>query len=228
MLEWRIGVATLNKSSTTAQATGCPLCRPTTLTTMDEANRPTDLIRALEAIRRTQGVWLKDLEAVCAGDPRFLDAFRRWQEWLLMIRLHLARAESKLLHFLMVPAERRPWQDLPGQRPTPRQVHGQWEKLVPPYLHALRIDTTYRRLPSLIEGEDEPLRADIATDITELASIADASNQAMDRLLVHENGDTLENLAFYHVLSPWRTRGLAPLRDVLGWIEEFLIERGEL
>ena len=37
---------------------------------------PTDLVRALQAIGRSQARLLRDIREVCAGDPRFLDAFQ--------------------------------------------------------------------------------------------------------------------------------------------------------
>ena len=38
----------------------------------------------------------------------------------------------------------------------------------------------------------------------------------------------IEDLAFYHVLSPWKQRGVAALLDVLRWLSEVLREHEDL
>jgi hypothetical protein len=195
---------------------------------MAEEDRPIDLVRALEAIGRTQHRWLTDLEQVCSGEPRFLDAFRRWQEWLTLIKLHLVRAEQRLLHFLLVPEERRPWREFPGPAPRQREAWARWEEPIVSYLHGLHIDTIYRRIGSTRDLDGEVINADIATDITALAVLADTTGRALARLDPTREPAWLEDLAFYHVLSPWKLQGQSALHDVLRWLDEFLSDLAEI
>jgi hypothetical protein len=196
------------------------------MTSPDHA--PTDLIRALEAIRRTQGRWLTDVSELCRGDPRFLDAFRRWEELLTLLKLHIHRAEQRLLHFLMVPEERRPWREFPGLEPDATATYQRWMRNVAPYFRSLHIDTTYRRLSNILDPHEEPVTADILTDLVAVCETAETTGRALEHFHKEEHTVLLEDLAFYHVLSPWKQYGMPALFDLLRWLSAFLAEHDEL
>lgn len=189
---------------------------------------PTDLIRALEAIRRTQTRFLTEVEQLCRGDPRFHDAFRRWHELLTLLKLHVLRAEQRLLHFLLVPEERRTWREFPGAIGDSQTRWRHWMHLVAPYFRSLHIDTSYRRLGDILDPLAEAVTADVVTDLVAVCEVADATSTALEHF--HKEGHTalLEDLAFYHVLSPWKQHGLPALGDLSRWIGAFLAEHDEL
>ena len=189
---------------------------------------PTDLVRALSAIRRSQQRWLADVRSVCAGDPRFLDAFRRWEEELTLIKLHLHRAEQRLLHFLMIPEEMRPWRELPGLDSDSHTTFQGWMKLVGPYFRGLHIDTRYRRLGRVLELDGEAITADVITDLVAICEVAETTGAAMDTFDRGGNRAYLEDVAFFHVLSPWKQHGMPAMLDFLRWLHEFLAEQDEL
>lgn len=191
-------------------------------------HRPVDLVRALSAIRRTQERWLTDLAGVCVGDPRFHDAFRRWQEQLSLLRLQLLRAEGRLLHYLMVPDERRPRGRVPGPSLDRPARYGHWQGRISDYLLALHLDTRYRRLVDPLDLTAEAVTADVVTDLVALAVLAEETGAALSELPDLGPVDHLEDLAFFRVLSPWRIRGLGHLHDVLRWLDGFLVEHSEL
>ena len=196
------------------------------MTSADHA--PTDLIRALEAIRRTQARWLEDVRQLCRGDPRFLDAFRRWEEQLTLLKLHLHRAEQRLLHFLMVPEDRRPWREFPGLESDAQATYQHWMRTVAPYFRQLHIETTYRLLASILDPCEEAVTADIITDLVAVCETAETTGRALEHF--HKEGHTglLEDLAFYHVLSPWKQHGMPALFDLLRWLHAILAEHEEL
>ena len=202
------------------------------MSSIDTRYASTDLIRALQAIQRTQQRWLEDIHSVCKNkDPRFLDAFRRWEEHLTLLKLHLHRAEQGLLHFLLVPEERRPWRDLPGSsrsKQDRRQAFARLNSTIQPYLHSLRIDTYYRRLANHLDLEECAVTADVITDFVALAEMCEYTGDALK--CVHDMRDQqfLEDLAFYHVLSPWKQQGMPALFDALRWVHAFLRQHDEL
>lgn len=192
------------------------------------SNERTDLIRALDAIARSQERWLQDLQAVCQGDPRFLDAFRRWREWLTLLKVQLLRAEQRLLHYLLVPENLRPWRDFPRSGRSHHQSYRLWQERIPPYLDALHLDTRYIRLADPRDLEQEPAVALASTDLVALAAIAEHTQHALRECPANGNEPWLEDLAFYQVLAPWKVHGFAPLADVLRWIDSFLAEMDEI
>jgi len=189
---------------------------------------PTDLIRALEAIRRTQARWLSDVAELCRGDPRFLDAFRRWEELLTLLKLHIHRAEQRLLHFLMIPEERRPWREFPGVESEAQITYQRWMQQVAPYFRSLHIDTGYRRLGHILDHHEEAVTADIVTDIVALCEIAESTGRVLEHFAAEGRTDPLEDMAFFHVLAPWKQHGMPALLDLLRWLSAFLAEHDEL
>ncbi|NRA38261.1 MAG: hypothetical protein HRU15_08985 [Planctomycetes bacterium] len=191
---------------------------------------PSDLMRALDAIERCQIRFLEDLQSTCKGDPCFLEAFRRWEETLTLLKLHIHRAEQRLLHFLLVPEERREWKGLPGpqKRHQRKASFSRWNKRVLPYFQSLHIDTRYMRLSSVLELDEDAVVADINTDLVALAEICENTGEALERFKDLDDQRYLEDLAFYHVLNPWKQQGMQALMDVLRWINEFLHHHSDL
>ncbi|TVR13185.1 MAG: hypothetical protein EA401_07410 [Planctomycetota bacterium] len=191
-------------------------------------NERTDLIRAMDAIARSQERWLRDLAAVCQGDPRFLDAFRRWREWLTLLKVQLLRAEQRLLHYLLVPEKLRPWRDCPHTGASHHDSYQHWQKRIPPYLDALHLDTRYMRISDPRDLDLEPSVALASTDLVAIASIAEHTQQALRSHPLQGDEPWLEDLAFYQVLAPWKVHGFTPLADALRWLDCFLSEMEEL
>ncbi|MFW5858748.1 MAG: hypothetical protein ACOCYP_01880 [Planctomycetota bacterium] len=194
----------------------------------DQTHTPTDLIRALDAIARVQARWLADLEQVTAGEPRFLDAFRRWEETLSLLKVHIHRAEQRLLHYLLVPQAQRPYHDFDHEPPDRRARFAHWTRRTTGYFDALHIDTAYRRLSTITDPFEEAATADICTDLVALAVLAETTGSALERFANGGDQAHLEDLAFYHVLNPWKREGLPPLLDVLRWLNALSAERDEL
>lgn len=182
---------------------------------------PFHLIGALGAIRRTQSLLLVDLEQTCRGDQAFLAAFRRWEEHFTAVRLQVLRAEARLYHLVVAggPGEER---TLPLARR--QQVHARWVRAFGDWFAAVRIDTTYQRLDSLLDPRAEVVPADIVTDLAVIAEVAEGSMPALAELDRTLDERTLEDLAFYRVIAPWRSRGLEAMRQAEAWIGEMLCE----
>ncbi len=193
-----------------------------------DLNAPFDLSRALAAIERTQSRWLNDIRSCCHGEPRFLDAFRRWEEQLTLLKLQVHRAEQHLLHYLLVPEDLRPWNDLPGQVLDRKHCWAKWNDRLLPWMQSLHIDTFYRRIPAVLDDQSVAVSADIITDFVAICEVAESTNTAMKRFLSLRNHDHLESLAFYHVLSPWKQHGMPALLDCLRFLYEFLNTHDEL
>lgn len=192
------------------------------------SSEPTDLVRSLSAIQRSQRRFLADCAVVCQGDPRFRDAFRRWREWLTLLKLQILRAEGRLLHYLLVPEELRPWHDFPGGGIRHQDAYRRWDQRITPYLEALHIDTRYVRLADVRDPDTEITTALAGTDLVAVASIAEVTQGALDRQALDGDAKWLEDLAFHHVLAPWKVQGLRPLDDCLRWLDAFLGEMDEL
>ena len=83
-----------------------------------------------------------------------------------------------------------------------------------------------------IETETGVLVATVTADITtDLATLAETAEAAMPALITLRDGGgdpaCLEDLAFFHVIGPWRSRGLPALADVLRWLGEIIREHEE-
>ncbi len=189
---------------------------------------PNDLAQALGAIHRAQILWLADLDQVSHGDPSFIDAFRRWQEQLTALSLHYLRAENRLLHYLMAPLKGRVWKESSAPVGDRLAIAQRWTSRLTVYFQSVHVDTTYLRLPSALEPGEEPMIADVITDIVALAETAEATMPALARLANGADLDAIEDTAFYRVLSPWKQRAHPAAHDVLRWLAEVLREHDEL
>ena len=190
-----------------------------------------DLLRCLGALQRAQAAWLADLAATCSDkDIAFTEAFRRWQEQLTSTKLHLHRSESRLLHFVLTPQAREQHRNVPAATPTSDDDHHvakTWVRRLEPWFHDIHLSTTYRRLARLRDLDDEPVNADIITDFVLLAELAEQTAPILDRIAHERDLATIQDLAFYHVLAPWRVRGLPALHAVLGWLGETLTDEDD-
>lgn len=188
-----------------------------------EERLPADLARALGAIRRTQSLWLVEVDQACHGEPAFVAAFRRWEELLTALKLHVHRAENRLLHYALDEPD-RPRREYGGRPVDREQIARRWVDRLTAWFAGLRLDPTYLRLPTVIAGDDdEPVTADIITDLATLAEVAESTMPAL-AAAAETAPDQLEDLAFYHIVAPWRSRGLPPLLDVLRWLAEMVRE----
>ncbi|MBA3686275.1 MAG: hypothetical protein H0W72_13695 [Planctomycetes bacterium] len=187
---------------------------------------PADLVQALGAIARLQSLWLADLDQVCRGDPAFVAAFRRWEEQLTALKLYIHRAEARLLHYLLA-APTKPWREYGGTGADRDAATERWTARLLPYFATLRLETTYRRIGSVLELDEDPSTADIITDLIALAEVAETTQIALAGLERGGDPAALQDLAFYHVIAPWR-RAQAPLLDVLRWLAEAVREHADL
>lgn len=185
---------------------------------------PNDLVLSLHAVRRTQALWLADLDQVCQGELGFLAVFHRWEEQLTALKLHLHRAEARLLHFVMASAI-TPHRDFPAGTIDRRLLARAWIERIGPWFRSIHIDTAYRRLDHVLDLDVEAITADIATDLATVAETAERTMPALAALRAGA-GDpaSLPDLAFFHVLAPWRSHGLDALADVLRWLGEVIHE----
>lgn len=184
------------------------------------------LARALGGLRQAQDSWLEDGFRACEGDPAFTTTFRRWEEQLTVVKLYLHRAESRLLHFVAAMPLNVPASDLPPPGPLRRSdLAHLWRTRFENYFSTHHLDSTYRRLDNLLDHDQEAITADIITDLTQLAETAQQTTDAIAALDLSAAAADLEEVAFYRVISPWRTRGQAALLDVLRWLSETLREQ---
>lgn len=191
-----------------------------------EERPPVDLRRALGAVSRTQSLWLIELDQACRGEPAFAAAFRRWEELLTALRLHLLRVENRLLQHVLAghPAPTHEFAAPPFDREAAAR---RWNERLGAWFTSLRIEPTYLRLASVLDPDQEPVVADITTDLAALAEIAEAT---MPALAASERmaSEDIDDLAFFHVLGPWKNRGFAALDDALRWLAEMAREHHEL
>jgi hypothetical protein len=196
-----------------------------------EERRPGDLVKALGAIQRMQTLWLADIGQVAQGDPSFIPAFRRWQEQLTSLLLFLHRAENRLLHYLLRDDRHAPWKEFTAPESgtdVRRAIAGRWTDKLVDYFRTIHIETRYRRLTSTIDLDEECATADIVTDLVTVAEICELTMPALSSLQQQTSPACLEDLAFYHVISPWKQRGVPALLDVMRWLAEILREHDEL
>ena len=186
---------------------------------------PADLLRALAALQRVQALWLADL-GQAANDPSFVACFRRWQEQLNEIKLHLHRDENSLLHYLLGGGLRE-WKEYSRDDLDPRAAAAAWIERLGPWLREVRVETSYRRLGSCLDLGEEAVTADIVTDLAAVAACAEAIMPALAQARLVSPAQ-LDDLAFYHVVAPWRRHGIPASSDVLRWLGEMLREHEEL
>jgi hypothetical protein len=187
---------------------------------------PSDLRRALGAVSRTQSLLLIELDQACRGDPAFISAFRRWSELFTALRLHLLRVESRLLQHVLA-GQREPSYEFAPPGFDREEAARRWSGRLGAWFQQLHIESTYLRLPTVLDPDQEPVTADITTDLAALAEIAEAT---MPALAASQEGAShgLDDLAFFHVLGPWKNRGFAALDDVLRWLAEMSREHDTL
>lgn len=184
-----------------------------------------DLRQALAAQLRLQQRLLTDIRhTLDEPDPHFQDAFRRWEEQLSHLKWLFHRCERLLLHYLLVPEQHRPWKELPGPRIDHRPLLQAWQTPISHYFRLFHIDGTYRRLADPLNLTDEASTADVTTDLVAVCAMMDATSQSGSRVLDQIDDSQVEDLAFYHVVSPWKQRGLPALFDVLRWLHAYLSE----
>jgi len=187
-----------------------------------------DLLRCLAALQRSQAVWLADLGATCSGNEvAFTETFRRWQEQLTSTKLQLHRSESRLLHFVLTPQAREQHRNVPAGNDDEHTLAKAWVRRLEPWFHSIHLTTTYRRLENLRDLDDEPFNADIITDLVILAELAEQTAIVLERIAHERDLGITQDLAFYHVLAPWRVRGLPALHAVLGWLHATLTDEDD-
>jgi hypothetical protein len=187
-----------------------------------------DLLRCLSALQRAQGAWLADLAGVCATtDVAFTEVFRRWQEQLTSTKLHLHRSESRLLHFVLTPQVRELHQAARIAVDDDYALAKTWQHRLEAWFHDIHLETTYRRLENLRDLDNEPVNADIISDLVTLAELAEQTAPILVRIAAERDLRTTQDLAFFGVLAPWRVRGLPALHSVLGWLAETLSEEDD-
>lgn len=187
---------------------------------------PTDLRRALGAVSRTQSLWLIEVDQACRGEPAFITVFRRWEEVLTALRLHLLRVESRLLQHVLA-GHHAPSSTFAAPQFDREAVARHWTDRLSAWFQDIHLDPTYLRLASVLDPDQEAVTADITTDLATLAEIAESSMPAL-AASQDESCATIEDLAFFHVLGPWKNRGFSALDDVLRWLAEMAREHHEL
>lgn len=182
---------------------------------------PRHLSGALSAIHRTQSLLLVDFAQTCKGETGFIAVFRRWEEQLTALRLHILRAESRLLHLV---GTERDIHDYHGARVDRESLSVQWVSRFTEWFASVRVNSTYRHLDSILDLDAEPVPADIITDLAIIAEVAESSMPALAKIEESLADRSLEDLAFYRVVAPWRGRGLPAMRQVERWLGEMLSE----
>jgi hypothetical protein len=191
-------------------------------------DRADDLLRVLAALQRSQATWLEDLRTTTtSGDPAFADAFRRWQELLTMMALQVHRAETRLLDFVLAPGASLVQQDGGAGTPESRDAARQWAGSIIGWFTRIHLDPTYLRIERLRDLDQDPLPADIATDLATLAELAETTAPVLERLARERDLATLQDAAFTSILAPWRIRGLPALHTVQAWLRETLEDEGD-
>lgn len=191
-----------------------------------DAAGPT-LLDALVALDRAQAEWLADLRAVLPGDTACTAALVRWEGHLTELKRCIHRAEQRLLGGLMgavpLPIATSPVEDLAAIRDRWRR----WRASFEGWFGGLHLVTTYRRLESCLDLDQEAVSADAVTDLATLAELAETAGAALASLPPIPSHAELEDLAFYRIIAPWRIRGMPALLDMQRWVSETLRERDD-
>lgn len=186
------------------------------------------LLDALVDLDRAQTAWLADLRGVLPGDTACTVAMSRWEERLSLTKLCLHRAEQRLLGSLVTPVALPIDPGRSGKRDTGEPARRQhWREAFEGWFTALHLPSTFRRLESCLDLDQEAVHADIITDFSILAEVAESASIALASLSLTPSRAELEDLAFYRILAPWRRRGVPALLDVLRWLSETLQDREE-
>lgn len=191
----------------------------------DAAGPP--LLDALVALDRAQAVWLADLRAVLPGDASCTAALVRWEGQLTEMKRCIHQAEQRLLGGLMgavpTPIESSPVEDMVAIRDRWRRWRSDFEG----WFGGLHLATTYRRIESCLDLDQEAVSADAVTDLATLAELAETAGVALAMLPLVPSPAELEDMGFYRIIAPWRTRGMPALLDMLRWLSEILRERDD-
>lgn len=190
-------------------------------------DRADDLLRVLAALQRAQATWLEDLRVTTAGDPAFAGAFRRWQEELAMVALQIHRAETRLLDFVLAPGASLLPHDGGIGTPEDREAARRWAGFVIGWFTRIHLDPTYLRVERLRDLDQDPIPADISSDLATLAELAETTAPLLARLAQERDLPTLQDAAFTGVIAPWRVRGLPALHTVQTWLRETLEDEGD-
>jgi hypothetical protein len=183
-----------------------------------------ELLRALAALKLSQGRWLADLGEACAGDPAFTACFRLWQEDLTMVKLQLHRVEGRLLHYLPAAKEREPREPHAGEVDG-RAAAAAWRSRLEGWFSRIHLPSSYRRLDSALELDQDAVTSDIITDLAALGECAEVTMPALAWVQSTRDLDRLESTAFFRVVAPWKRLGLPALHEVLRWLSETLLEQ---
>ncbi|MBA2481603.1 MAG: hypothetical protein H0V44_13135 [Planctomycetes bacterium] len=188
-----------------------------------------ELLRALAALYLSQSRWLADIGDAChSGDAAFAACFRRWQEELTMVKLQLHRAENRLLHFVMAPQESRERREARALEVDGREIARLWRLRLEDWFTRIHLSTSYRRLESAVDLDQEATTGDIITDLVALAEVMEITAPHLVELARERDASLLEETAFYRVIGPWRRLGVPALHEVLRWLSETLGEQEDL
>lgn len=187
----------------------------------------TPLLDALIALDRAQSAWLGDLRAVLPGDAACTAALVRWEGQLTEMKRCIHQAEQRLVGALMgavpTPIESSPVEDMIAIRDRWRR----WRAAFEEWFGSMHLITTYRRLASCLDLDQEAVSADAVTDLATLAELSETAGIALASLPLVPSRAELEDLGFYRIIAPWRTRGMPALLDMQRWLSETLRERDD-
>ena len=117
----------------------------------DDGQLTSRLGRALAHLAHVQRDWLSDLDNSCREGTPFLGTFRRWEEQLTLLKLHLHRTEAQLIRSAATA--------LPASQPTPvpradRAIARRWRELIEGFFATHHLDGAYRRMSSALPEAD--------------------------------------------------------------------------
>jgi hypothetical protein len=183
---------------------------------------PNQLLESLVDLDRAQAAWLQDLRGTLPGDAACTEAFARWEESLTLVKLRLHRSEQRLFGSLMngVPA---PIDEVPAEDATTvRNRMRDWRDAFEGWFAVCHLPSTYRHLDTCLDLDQEAVHADIITDLAGLAEVSETTGASLAHLEEAVSLAELEDMAFYRIIAPWRTRGVPALHDALRWLSETL------
>jgi hypothetical protein len=189
------------------------------------------LTRSASILQHAQEGLLDDMVQSCAGEEALITVLRRWEERLTGIKLHLHRCDSHLVSLVERAAR------MPGPAPALavaevdiRLLSRQWRDRLEAFFAQHRTDTTYRRLASPLDLDQEAMNADIVTDLTALVAVMVQTGMALSAFAHARAGaaigepSRIEDLVFNQVLLPWQIRGREALIDCLAWLSAMIAE----
>lgn len=188
---------------------------------------PVSLLDSLIAFDRAQGTWLSDVRTVFPRDAACLAAFTRWEIQLTAVKLAFHQAEQRLYGSLSNQTV-APLDDMPGADQTIyRQLWQTWRTDLEDWFTTCRLPSSYRRIDSCLDTDQDAINADIITDFATLTTLAESCSSALASCSALTTRGAIEDLAFYQVIAPWRTRGMPALLDVLRWLSETRLDQDD-